>query len=228
MLQDALSELYSAAPSPAVPKLAAPPLGMFLSGSAGLNPHGLGTMRLSEETAGALASSEIWLMDAESSHWMSMWNTCFLDERLMEGSTIALHQRYWTLASVQAVLGLPRPRCLAGLFPSSSAGASLPMMLNGVLAQGQAPGIQQPQQQAVSGPGLSERQQQQGGDAAAMDVDDSDSVQPPAGKLAHAAQSIQLSSMYSRMPSPSHRLVSRAGHADALLELDLYLNNRDS
>ena len=101
------------------------------------------------------------------------------------------------------------------------------MMLNGVLAQGQAPGHQQPQQQAVSGPGLFE-QQQQGGDAAAMDVDDSDSVQPPAGKLAHVAQSIQLSSMYSRMPSPSHRIVSCAGHADALLELDLYLNNRDS
>ena len=57
-LQEAVSELYSAAPSPAVPQLAAPPFSMAPPGSAGLHPDGLGTMRLSEETAGMLAISD--------------------------------------------------------------------------------------------------------------------------------------------------------------------------
>ena len=56
-VQDALSELYNPAPSPAVPQLATPPFSMVQPGSTMMHPNGLGTMRLSDETAGLLASS---------------------------------------------------------------------------------------------------------------------------------------------------------------------------
>ena len=51
--QVALSELYSNAPSPVMPRLAGPPFDMAPPSSAFvLQPNGLDTMRLSEETAG--------------------------------------------------------------------------------------------------------------------------------------------------------------------------------
>ena len=56
-VQDALSELYNPAPSPAVPHLATPPFSMMPPGSTMTHPNGLGTMRLSDETAGLLAGS---------------------------------------------------------------------------------------------------------------------------------------------------------------------------
>ena len=57
--QVALSELYSSAPSPAVPQLAAPPFDMAPPSSASMpQPNGLDRMRLSEETAGRDTSRE--------------------------------------------------------------------------------------------------------------------------------------------------------------------------
>ena len=51
--QVALSELYNPAPSPAVPRLAALPFDTAPPSTASvLQPNGLDTMRLSEETAG--------------------------------------------------------------------------------------------------------------------------------------------------------------------------------
>ena len=59
-MQECLSELYSAAPSPTVPQLAAPHPGMMAPpSSAALHPNGLGNMRLSEETAGVPAPPKV-------------------------------------------------------------------------------------------------------------------------------------------------------------------------
>ena len=57
--QVALSELFSSAPSPAVPQLAAPPFDTAPPSSASVRqPNGLDRMRLSEETAGRAFSCD--------------------------------------------------------------------------------------------------------------------------------------------------------------------------
>ena len=73
--------------------------------------------------------------------------------------------------------------CLAGLLPLSSAGGSLPMMLNGLLAHGNAQGYQQ-QQQGSSQPPPGFSQQGARIPTPAM-IAGGGSAQPPTGLHGH-------------------------------------------
>jgi hypothetical protein len=80
--------------------------------------------------------------------------------------------------------GLAQPRgCLAGLLPLSSAGGSLPVMLNGLLAHGNAQGYQQ-QQQGSSQPALDFLQQGTSIATPAM-IAAGSNAQPPTGVHGH-------------------------------------------
>ena len=80
--------------------------------------------------------------------------------------------------------GLTQPRgCLAGLLPLSSAGGSLPMMLNGLRAHGNAQGYQQQQQgSSQPAPGFS---QQGASIPTPMVIGGGANAEPPSGGHGH-------------------------------------------
>ena len=100
MAQVTLSELYTPAPSPAVPQLAAPPFDMTPPSSASMpQPNGLDRMRLSEETAGRASSREPGSVQ------------CGFDWRSQGSVSVYVATAWWQAAHVHLQV------CLEGTLP---------------------------------------------------------------------------------------------------------------